>query len=88
MRARVTIMVLITTVSVLLLPAVAHACPVCFGGAEGPMAEGMNNGIVFLLGVIGAVQFGFAALFVGIWRRGRRRRRLRQEVAVVDGGVR
>lgn len=56
----------------LALPEAAEACPVCFGQAEGPAAEAVNRGVMVMLGVVGAVQFGFVALFVGIWRRGKR----------------
>ncbi len=69
-------------------PRVAFACPVCFGAAEGPMAEGVNNGIMALLGVVLVVQFGFAALFVGIWRRTRRLREQREQFKVINGGMR
>lgn len=45
--------------------AVAHACPVCFGASDSPMAHGMNAGVVVLLGVTAAL-LGAIAL-VG-WR--------------------
>lgn len=86
MRGRMTASVLVAAVFAL-LPGAAYACPVCFGGAEGPMAEGVNNGIMLLLGVIGAVQLGFVALFVGIWRRGRRSQDCKKAFKVIDGGA-
>lgn len=51
---------------------VASACPVCFGAADSPMAEGMNAGIFVLLGVTATL---LAAIAVVGWRiaaRGRR----------------
>ncbi len=52
-------------------PAAALACPVCFGGAEGPMRDGLNAGILVLLAVTAAVLAGFAAGIVTIVRRAR-----------------
>ena len=40
-----------------------EACEVCFGAADDPATLGMNNAILFLLGVIGLVQVGFVSLF-------------------------
>lgn len=89
-RARATRFVLALAVAweALVLPTTALACPVCFGAAEGPMAEGVNNGILTLLGVVLVVQFGFVALFVGIWRRTRRLREQRERLKVINGGMR
>ena len=72
----------------LAVPAVAEACPVCFGQAEGPAAEALNRGVLVMLGVVGAVQFGFVALFVGIWRRGKRLAQQREGFTVINGGNR
>jgi hypothetical protein len=52
-------------------PRAALACPVCFGQSDSPMAQGVNMGIFFLLGVIGVVLAGFAAFFVYLARRSR-----------------
>ena len=65
----------------------AMACPVCFGATDSPMAGGMNNGIFFLLGVIGTVQIGFVALFVSFRRRGKEMERRRDSLEVINGGV-
>lgn len=54
------------------LPGSAHACAVCFGAVDAPITHGLNNGILVLLGVIGAVQIGFVGLFVSMRRRARR----------------
>ena len=66
----------------------AMACPVCFGASDSPMAAGMNNGIFFLLGVIGMVQIGFVALFVSFRRRGRVYQERLESFEVINGGAR
>jgi hypothetical protein len=71
-------------------PDVALACPVCFAGVgniDSPMATGMNNGILVLLAVIGAVQCGFVAFFLGLRRRARRLRVAHDELQLNHGGV-
>ena len=65
----------------------AMACPVCFGNPDSPLTKGANNGILFLLGVVGLVQIGFVALFVGFWRRARAMRKLREQFHVIQGGA-
>ena len=69
------------------LPAVSRACAVCFGAEDAPMTIGMNNGILTLLGVIGAVQVCFIALFVGFWRRSKSARRQSHQFRLIQGGV-
>ncbi|RME50105.1 MAG: hypothetical protein D6795_10645 [Deltaproteobacteria bacterium] len=54
-----------------LSPRLLWACPVCFGGADGPVAEGVNMAILFLLGVTGVVLSGFIALILIIRHRSR-----------------
>ena len=41
----------------------AQACATCFGASDSPMAQGMNLGILSLLGVIGFVLMGVVAFF-------------------------
>ena len=65
----------------------AAACPVCFGASDDPMAAGMNNGIFFLLGVIGMVQIGFVALFVSFRRRGKAYQERKDSFEVINGGA-
>ena len=38
---------------IILLSSVVLPCAVCYGALNDPMANGMNNAILFLLGVIG-----------------------------------
>ena len=68
-------------------PAISTACAVCFGAEDAPMTIGMNNGILTLLAVIGAVQVCFIALFVGFWRRARSARGESHRVKMIQGGV-
>lgn len=66
------------------LPALAAACPVCWGGGDSQALLGMNRAILFLLGCVGLVFLGFGKVMWDIHRRIRRRERLR----LVDGGAR
>jgi hypothetical protein len=59
------------TVLMLCVPRVALACPVCFGQSDSPMAQGVNMGIFFLLGVVACVLAAFAVFFVYLARRSR-----------------
>jgi hypothetical protein len=47
----------------------ASACAVCFGRSDSPLAEGMNMGILSLLGVIVGVLGAFTVFFVFLGRR-------------------
>ena len=51
-----------------LMPA-AKACATCFGRSDSPLAEGMNVGILVLLGVILSVLAVFATFFIFLARR-------------------
>ncbi|MCH7824892.1 MAG: hypothetical protein IH849_08835 [Acidobacteria bacterium] len=84
-RARFAVAVLIA-VAVLGAVEPAMACPVCFGESDSPMAQGMNNGILLLLGVIGTVQVGFVALFVSFRRRGKAVQERKDSFEVIRGG--
>jgi hypothetical protein len=53
------------------VPRAALACPVCFGQSDSPMAQGVNMGIFFLLGVVGCVLAAFAVFFLYLARRAR-----------------
>ena len=71
----------------LLFAQIASACPVCFGSPDDPLVKGASNGVWVLLGVIGFVQIGFAALFWSFWRRARAMRRFRDSLRVIEGGT-
>jgi heme/copper-type cytochrome/quinol oxidase subunit 2 len=47
----------------------AFACATCYGASDSPLAQGMNWGIMVLLGFIGAVLVGVSSFFVYIVRR-------------------
>ncbi len=53
----------------ILAPASAFACAACYGQSDAPMAQGMNWGILSLLGVIVAVLGGVASFFIYLARR-------------------
>ena len=74
------------TLLIILLAQPAFACPVCYGNPGDPMVKGANNGIWVLLGVVGFVQIGFAALFWSFWRRARDLKRFRESLRVIEGG--
>lgn len=71
----------VALVVMVIWPDSAMACPVCYGDAKTPMTDGVNNGILVLLGFVGVVQVGFVALFWSFWRRIRSR-----EHAVLEAG--
>ena len=64
----------------------AFGCPVCYGAPDDPMVKGVNNGIWVLLGLVGAVQIGFVAMFWSFWRRAREQRRFRESLRLIEGG--
>ncbi|MFO1489018.1 MAG: hypothetical protein U1F65_11125 [Verrucomicrobiota bacterium] len=47
----------------------APACATCYGKSDAPMAQGMNWGIMVLLGVIGLVLTGITGFFVYIAKK-------------------
>lgn len=53
----------------LLLPVQAFACATCYGQSDSPLAQGMNWGIMTLLGVIFSVLTGIVAFFVHVGRK-------------------
>lgn len=80
--------ILLTAAAVIAIAPAVMACPVCYGDPNSPMAKGMNNAIIFLLGLVGVVQIGFIALFWTWWRNSAKLRKRRDEFRVLAGGVR
>lgn len=78
---------LLTALFLALAPS-AMACSVCFGDPSSPMSKGVNNAIIFLLGVVGFVQIGFVALFWSWWRNGLKLKKKREALHLIPGGVR
>ena len=70
MRRRALFLTVIA--AALLVPQIAEACPVCYGDIEGPVARGVNNGILTMLGVVLGMQVFFGVMFVGMIRRAKR----------------
>jgi hypothetical protein len=88
MRWRRTVLAaFLLAVSWALAPCAADACAVCYGAADSPLTEGVNNGILVLLAVIAVVQVGFVALFVSIRQRARRERRRNDRFQLIRGGA-
>jgi len=46
----------------------AFACATCYGASDSPLAQGMNWGIMVLLGFVGVVMTGIVAFFVHVGR--------------------
>lgn len=85
--ARLAGVALVLAVALLASAAPAAACAVCFGAPDDAMTEGMNNGILVLLGTIGLVQVGFVALFWKFWRRAKRLAERRARFQLIEGGA-
>ena len=66
---RAVLQILLSVVLAVLLSPGAFACATCFGRSESPLAEGMNMGVLALLGVILTVLLAFATFFVFLARR-------------------
>jgi len=79
---------LIAALIVLFVPAIAQACPVCFGDPNSSLVKGANNGILVLLGIVVFVQAGLVALFWSFWRRAQAIRRRREQFHLISGGAR
>jgi hypothetical protein len=78
---------LTATVLAALMPAAARACAVCFGADDSAMTEGMNAGILALLGVVGVVQVGFVTMFLHIRNRSKRLEERRESLHLIRGGL-
>jgi hypothetical protein len=57
------------TMVLFLQPASVQACAACYGQSDSPMAQGMNCGILSLLGMIVMVLGGIASFFIYLARR-------------------
>ena len=79
---------LCTLAVIVLLARETMACAVCYGAADSPMTQGMNNGILVLLGFVGLVYLGVGRLFWTIWRRSRKLALESRRFQVLEGGKR
>jgi len=68
--------ILMSVMALLLgMPGTAGACATCFGASDSAMAQGMNLGILSLLGVIGGVLSGVIGFFTFLALRATRLRK-------------
>lgn len=74
-------------ITLLWVPEVIEACAVCYGESDSALTEGMNNGILVLLGVVAAVQIGFVALFASMRQRARNLRERKERFQMIQGGL-
>lgn len=65
----------------------ADACAVCFGEPDSAMTQGINKGIMVLLGVVAVVQVFFVALFFSIRQRARKIEQHKNRFQVLQGGA-
>ena len=72
MRHRLAAFVAIAALVILMSPQNVHACAACYGASDSPLANGMNMGILFLLGVIGSVLVAITAFFIFVARNSAR----------------
>lgn len=68
------------------MPDAALACGVCYGEPDAPLTDGMNKGILVLLGFVGVVQAGFVALFWNFRKRARDSQVRRESFELIRGG--
>lgn len=87
MVRRIVAPVLAALALALAAAAPAAACAVCYGDPDSAMSAGLNNAVLFLLGVVVLVQAGFVTLFLSIRRRARERARRKASLEVIEGGA-
>ena len=70
------------------LPETATACATCYGAADSPMTQGMNNAILFLIGIVGLVYVGIGKVILDFRRRSRKlsqKATVRQRLRLIHG---
>jgi hypothetical protein len=70
----------------LAFPAAAAACSTCYGAADSPMTQGMNNGILVLLACVGVMYVGFGKLFLDFRKRSKKLEGARPRLRLIQGG--
>ena len=91
MRARLSVRSILAAglaAAWLLMPRAAAACATCYGAADSPMTQGMNNGILTLIGVVGLVYVGIGKVFLDFRRRARKlsqKATVRQRLRLIHG---
>jgi hypothetical protein len=72
----------------LALPAAASACATCYGAADSPMTQGMNNAILTLIAVVGVVYVGIGKVLLDFRRRAKKlseKATVRQRLRLIHG---
>lgn len=72
----------------LALPQAAAACATCYGAADSPMTQGMNNAILTLIAVVGVVYVGIGKVILDFRRRSKRlsqKLTVRQRLRLIHG---
>lgn len=87
MSRRAALRAALTALAAALTPAAARACAVCFGAADSKMTEGMNAGILVLLGFVALVQVGFVAMFLHFRHRSKKLKEQRDSLQLIRGGL-
>ena len=71
-RASVPSLLTMLLAAWLALPEAAAACATCYGAADSPMTQGMNNAILTLIAVVGVVYVGIGKVILDFRRRSRK----------------
>jgi len=66
----------------------AQACATCFGASDSKLAQGMNLGILVLLGVVAVVLAGLTGFFVTLAVRSARTHRAPAVAGPVESAIR
>ncbi len=74
MRRWTSTLLMSVTALLMGMPGTAGACATCFGASDSAMAQGMNLGILSLLGVVGGVLSGVIGFFTFLALRATRLR--------------
>jgi hypothetical protein len=89
MLARLRRMLPVASAAVwLALPEAAAACATCYGAADSAMTQGMNNAILFLIGIVGLVYVGIGKVILDFRRRSRKlsqKASVRQRLRLIHG---
>jgi hypothetical protein len=86
-RSMSRITVALSALALLALVPRAHACATCFGASDSKLAQGMNLGILVLLGVVVVVLAGLASFFVTLAVRSARTHRAPAVAVPVESAV-
>ena len=54
---------------IILFPSIVFPCAVCYGATDDPMATGMNNAVLFLLGVISFILLSIIGSIIHFYKR-------------------